>query len=161
MTAEPIGIPRTVDAAGLQVIDREGCFALLRAAAIGRVVFTAGALPAVLPVNFAMDDTAGTAIVVKTGSSSRLATSAVGSVVAFEVDEVDVATRSGWSVVVTGRLSIVRKPDDIARMDALGLHSWVPAVRDRFLRIEPEIVTGRRLGASPSPDQPSGTLHRT
>ena len=34
--------------------------------------------------------------------------------VAFEVDDIDVATRSGWSVVATGQGELVEDPDELA-----------------------------------------------
>lgn len=129
------------DASGLEVLARDECVALLRQATLGRIVFTSAALPAVLPVNYVVDDDGS--ILVRTGSQTRLAATA-GSIVAFEVDEFGGSGRS-WSVVVTGRLTVVRDPVERARVDALGLRTWVPVERDLLLRIEPELVSGRRL----------------
>ena len=56
----------------------------LDTASIGRVVFTDGGLPVVLPVTFVLD---GDAVVFRTRAGSRLAGITSGSVLAFEVDD--------------------------------------------------------------------------
>ena len=137
------------DASGLEVLSHDECIALLRQGVVGRVVFTAAALPAVLPVNYVVD--ADGSVLLRTGAQTRLATAA-GDVVAFETDDVGRpgSTDTAWSVVVTGRLTIVRDPAERARVDALGLRSWVPSARDLLMRIAPELVSGRRLPAAGS-----------
>ncbi|MFL6138735.1 MAG: pyridoxamine 5'-phosphate oxidase family protein [Frankiaceae bacterium] len=135
-----------VDASGLEVLVPDECMALVRQGSVGRVVFTSAALPAVLPVNYVVDDDG--AILLRTGSQTRLA-SAAGAVVAFEVDDISM-TSGSWSVVVTGRVTVVRDPDARARIDALGLRPWVRSRRDLALRIAPELVTGRRLPTEPA-----------
>ena len=44
-----------IDRAGLRVLTREECLALLATAEIGRIAISARALPVILPVRFAMD----------------------------------------------------------------------------------------------------------
>jgi hypothetical protein len=67
------------------------------------------------------------------------------AVVAFQADELDPVLRSGWSVTVVGRCEEMTDAEVIARLDKLGLDSWAPGARDHVIRIEPAIVTGRRL----------------
>jgi nitroimidazol reductase NimA-like FMN-containing flavoprotein (pyridoxamine 5'-phosphate oxidase superfamily) len=128
---------------GFRELDRQECLRLLAKAPVGRIVHTRQALPAVLPVNFGLD-TDGT-VLVRTAAASELARAVDGAVVAFEADEVDAATRSGWSVVVTGHASVVTDPAEHERLTRTGPRSWVPAPHEAFLRIEPELVTGRAL----------------
>ncbi len=66
--------------------------------------------------------------------------------VAFEADEFDVATRSGWSVVVTGRATVVTDPGEHDRLSQSGPTSWMPLWVGVFVRIESKMVTGRELG---------------
>lgn len=73
--------------------------ALLGSGRVGRLVYTRRALPAVTPVNYALRDGA---IWIWTASASPMAQAVRGTVVAFEVDEFDMAGRSGWSVTVLG-----------------------------------------------------------
>ncbi len=131
------------DGGGLVVLPRDECMHLLASAVIGRVVFTAAALPAVQPVNFALD-TDG-AVIIRTAAGSRLASAARNAVLAFEVDEFDVAARAGWSVIVTGRADVVRDEALRSRLRALPLSPWAGGDRSEFVRIAPEIVSGRRV----------------
>ena len=82
-----------------EVLSRRDAVMLLTTAAVGRVVFTAAGLPAVVPVTFAVS---GDAVVMRTTVGSRLAHAAGRGVLAFEADEVDRVARTAWSVVVVG-----------------------------------------------------------
>ena len=74
----------------------------LDTASIGRVVFTDGGLPVVLPVTFVLD---GDAVVFRT-RAGWLAGITSGSVLAFEVDDAELALRVGWSVTVCGQAAV-------------------------------------------------------
>lgn len=128
----------------LEELDRAECLRLLRKSALGRLVYTVNALPAVQPVNYVLDEES---IVIRTESASKLAIAGRHEIVAFEVDEIDDSTGTGWSVVVTGRARAVTDPDEIERAGKLPLHSWALDGRGRFVRISCELITGRRLTA--------------
>ncbi|MFJ1967325.1 pyridoxamine 5'-phosphate oxidase family protein [Streptomyces sp. NPDC087903] len=128
---------------GFRELDRQECLRLLAKVPVGRVVYTRRALPAVLPVNFCLDHDA--AVLVRTSASAELVHAIDGAVVAFEADEVDATTHSGWSVVVTGAATAVTDPAEHARLLRSGPRPWVPAPQEVFVRIAPELVTGRAL----------------
>ncbi|MFF7953214.1 pyridoxamine 5'-phosphate oxidase family protein [Streptomyces griseorubiginosus] len=128
---------------GFREIGRAECLRLLAEAPIGRIVHTRGALPAVLPVNFTLDEEG--AVVLCTSAASALVRAVDGTVVAFEADAVDVARRCGWSVVVTGTATVVTDPAEHTRLVRTGPHSWAPAPEQVFVRVAPELVTGREL----------------
>ncbi|MET8410357.1 pyridoxamine 5'-phosphate oxidase family protein [Streptomyces sp. NPDC005195] len=128
---------------GFRELGRQECLVLLVRAPVGRIVHTRHALPAVLPVTFCLD--ADSAVLLRTAADSDLARSVDGVVVAFEADEVDARAHSGWSVVVTGRATVVTDPAEHGRLSHTGPRSWVATPRDVFIRIEPELVTGRAL----------------
>ncbi|MFC7328088.1 pyridoxamine 5'-phosphate oxidase family protein [Marinactinospora rubrisoli] len=132
----------TIDTAGLEVLGRPECLRLLAAAPIGRIVFSDRALPAVQPVNFALH---GTDIVVRTARESRLARATRDAVVAFEVDDFDAIARTGWSVMVVGIARAVTDVEELAELAALPLDPWAPGPRPHLIRIETDIVTGRRI----------------
>ena len=132
------------DVNGLEVLSRAEAVALLETQEVGRLVYTRRALPAVTPVNFAVR--AG-GILVWTGSASPLGQALRGEVVAFQVDELDRATRSGWSVTVTGMAKPVTDEIEFARARADGPVPWAPGVKDHLIRIPITMVTGRWLGA--------------
>lgn len=134
-----------LDTAGMERLDRAECFALLRSVPIGRIVFTEAALPAIQPLNFVVD---GDDVIIRTENGSKLATAARSAVVAFEVDQYDQKTLTGWDVVLIGRAHAVTEPDDQARLTTLGLDPWVSGARSHYIRIVPEIVRGRRIRAA-------------
>ncbi|WAZ26407.1 pyridoxamine 5'-phosphate oxidase family protein [Streptomyces cinnabarinus] len=127
-----------------RALERQECLRLLGKVPVGRVVYTRQALPAVLPINFSLDTDAS--VLLRTSSDSDLVRAIDGVVVAFEVDEFDAATRSGWSVVVTGRAGVVTDPAERERLAQTGPTSWMPLRDSVFVRIEAEMVTGRELG---------------
>ena len=129
-----------------QELDAAECYRLLDSGSVGRLVATAGALPLVLPVNYCLD---GHNVVFRTAPDGRLAAATRNVVVAFEVDSIDTATWTGWSVVVTGVASPLESPGDIVRAGQLGLVSWLGEDREHFVRIVPGLVTGRRLHVEP------------
>ncbi|MDT0396628.1 MULTISPECIES: pyridoxamine 5'-phosphate oxidase family protein [Streptomyces] len=128
---------------GFRELGRQECLRLMAGVSVGRIVFTRRALPAVLPVNFGLDD--DDAVLLRTSAMSDLVRVVDGAVVAFEADDVDAARHSGWSVVVTGPAAVVTDPAEHERLARTGPVSWVPAPREVFVRIEPELVTGREL----------------
>ncbi|GAA3494672.1 pyridoxamine 5'-phosphate oxidase family protein [Streptomyces prasinosporus] len=130
-----------------RALDRQECLRLLAKVPVGRVVYTKRALPAVLPVNFSLDTDAS--VLLCTSPDSDLVRAVDGVVVAFEADEFDAATRSGWSVVVTGRAAVVTDPAEHERLRQAGPAPWRPLRHAVFVRIESEVVTGRDLGGTP------------
>ncbi|HEX5512521.1 MAG TPA: pyridoxamine 5'-phosphate oxidase family protein [Actinomycetales bacterium] len=128
----------------------------LTRAEVGRVVFTDRALPAVLPVTYIVDDDT---IVIRTARGSRLARAADGAVLAFETDDLNRATRSGWSVVVTGEAYVETDPDEQARLAEL-LEPWVPGMKAVFIRIPLTVVTGREVVGAAGVAQISHARHR-
>jgi len=95
-------------------------------------------------VNFALDDGD---IIIRTDYGSKLSAATRGAVVAFEADSLDADQHAGWSVTAIGRSEEVTDPDEIRRLEQLGLHSWAPGDRKHFIRISPGILSGRRLSA--------------
>ena len=127
-------------------LGREDSLALLASASVGRIVFTRGALPAIHPVNFIVE---GDDVVVTTSEDSALLSAVAESIVAFEADEIDAANHeAAWSVVVTGRARLVTDRQNIERLRVIMRTSTGLAESARFIRIRPEIVSGRRIGTT-------------
>jgi hypothetical protein len=107
---------------------------------IARVVWTLDGRAAVVPVNYLVADGA---LWFQTTPGSRLAQECPGRQVLVEVDAVDPAALSGWSVIVTGVAESI-DPDDVP--DILGdLQVWPRVHRPQFMRVAADQVTGRRL----------------
>jgi uncharacterized protein len=132
----------------LAALSHRECLVLLAEAQVGRAVFTDRAMPAVVPVNFVVQDDA---IVMCTAPESRLASAASRGVLAFQVDDIDPSTRTGWSVVVVGVAEIVVNPVEKARA-RVSLEPWAPGRHEVFVRLPLKVVTGRRILASDGSD---------
>jgi nitroimidazol reductase NimA-like FMN-containing flavoprotein (pyridoxamine 5'-phosphate oxidase superfamily) len=131
-----------VDRSGLEVLGRDECLRLLASATLGRIGFTSGALPAVLPVNFHLD---GERILVRTGRGSQLDAALQNAVVAFEVDEFDPIHHSGWSVAVTGLATEVGDPTELDAARQEPVTRWTPPGSESVVAISTELVSGRRV----------------
>ncbi|MFI0938439.1 pyridoxamine 5'-phosphate oxidase family protein [Streptomyces sp. NPDC021020] len=133
---------------GSRVLGRQECLRLLAQAPVGRVVYTRHALPAVLPVDFSLEE--DTSVLLRTSARSDLAGAVDGVVVAFEADDFAPAAGSGWTVVVTGRATVVTDPAEHARLARTA--PWTPVRDGVFVRITSEMVTGRELRTAPGDD---------
>lgn len=126
-------------------LDVEECWELLAVAAatgVGRVGFEDPSGPQVLPVNFAV---ARRSIVLRTAGSTMLHALGTGADVAFEVDHLQPQHRTGWSVVVHGRMWPLHDPERLAAGGAASLQAWAAGDRDQWLRIVAGSVTGRAI----------------
>ena len=123
-------------------LDRGESMRLLATAPVGRLIFTVNALPAVRLMNFALADGL---IVLRTAADTTVARRVHDTIVAFEADDLDAATSSGWSVIVTGRATLVTDPELLARYQRMPLVAWAPGDRDQCVEITTELVEGRRV----------------
>jgi uncharacterized protein len=132
------------DGLALNQLTRDECLHLMTSVPVGRIIYTRQALPAVELVNFAIYNGD---IIIRSDPSSKLAAATRGAVVAFEADHLDIERHAGWSVTVVGQSQEVTDPDEIGRLEQIGLYSWAPGDRQHFIRISPGILNGRRLSA--------------
>jgi len=65
--------------------------------------------------------------------------------VAFEIDDIDVPGRQGWSVLIQGPAHHVESEAGRAAAAAAGVEPWPGGARELFVRIVPSRVTGRRI----------------
>ena len=130
------------DSPALEHLSRDECMRLMGSVPVGRIVYTRQALPAVEMVNFALVDGD---IIIRTSSEGKLATATRGAVVAFEVDSVDLAEHSGWSVTIIGQARAVTDGAELRRLEGTAPPSWVTRESDHFIRISPSMVNGRHV----------------
>lgn len=123
-------------------LTRTECFQLLSGGHLGRVALVDGCGPVVFPVNYVLDRHT---VVLRTEEGTKLDAAAAGSRVCFEVDGGDEAARTGWSVLVRGEITEVTDPAELERLRGLPLRVWAPGRRDRYVRILPAVLTGRRI----------------
>jgi uncharacterized protein len=131
-----------VDHAGLQVLDEDECWQLLAAHHIGRLGVSIANEPEIYPINYVVD---GRSIVFLTAEGTKFAAAVLGTAVAFEIDAADPLFHTGWSVMVRGRAEEIERMDDIVAAERLPLTPWSASRKTRYVRIQPRIVTGRRI----------------
>jgi len=130
----------------LETLNTAECMALLGQEHIGRLVYLDERGPVAEPVNYLV---AGTDIVFRVEGGTKVRAMAQ-PLLAFEVDQVDEETRSGWSVIVRGtgsEVALPQVPDLIRRAEGQLPGPWAIGVHNVWLQITPTSVTGRRLGA--------------
>ena len=139
-------MPASADPRAGQVreLTRAECFELLADARLGRVAVTDDCGPVVFPVNFVLDQHT---VVFRTEAGTKLDAASRGGRVCFEVDAADPAAGTGWSVLVRGDVTEVTDPAELARLRELPLPTWMPGTRNRYVRILPAVLTGRRIVA--------------
>ena len=123
-------------------LEPDECLRLLSSARVGRLGFTAPTGPQVLPVNYTLLDGA---VVLRTDLYSTIADGTRGTVVAFEVDELDDRLQSGWSVLAVGEAHHVEDHAEMADLVRRAGEPWAPGSRPLVARIVPSRVTGRRF----------------
>ena len=127
----------------LRVLNREQSYAVLRGATVGRFAYIARAdVPDVVPVNFLLD---GDDVLIRSGPGPKLQAAERGELVAFEVDDIDSATRTGRSVVVHGRATRCSQHEEEALASRTDETPWAAGTRRHLIRIRPARVTGRSL----------------
>ncbi len=131
---------------GLDELSADECRQLLQTKRVGRVAICSGR-PAILPVVYALLDGD---VVFRTAPGEKLIAAALQRTVAFEIDEYSEAMHTGWSVDIVGTAEEIVHPDEIKRAETLGLEAWAGEVRDRFVRIRTEDLSGRRIHHDPA-----------
>ena len=129
---------------GIEVIHRDECLALAATQPVGRLAVVDHGRPHVVPVNFVLD---GEDVVFRSFPGTKVDRLLDGPV-CFEVDDVDAATRTGWSVVIHGRGEEVTRWDPAERrerLERLGVDPWAEGEKPHLVRIVAATVTGRRV----------------
>jgi uncharacterized protein len=135
--AAPASIPRP----GPVELDEAECRRLLATATIGRISFTDGALPAIVPVPFALHEGQ---VFIPAEPSSRMVAAVRGAVVAFGVDSFDPRTETGWSVTVVGPSRVVGDQHRLEVLRGAGLSGRWTAPDRRLITVQVGLLRGWR-----------------
>ncbi|MFI7495855.1 pyridoxamine 5'-phosphate oxidase family protein [Kocuria sp. M4R2S49] len=118
------------------------CWDRLRADGVARLAVVVDGAPEIFPINYVVDrDT----IVFRSGLGTKVSGALEGRAVALEIDGHDPSTATAWSVVVKGGAESVRPGHALMEALQLPLFPWQEGVKDRFVRVVPTTVTGRRF----------------
>ena len=127
---------------GVEILPPEECWALLRSAQVGRLAVSIMNRPDIFPVNHIVDHGS---LVFRTAEGTKLAAAVLGTAVAYEADGYDAARGEAWSVVVRGQAVDIERIHELLAATDLPLFPWLASPKGRFVRIEPETITGRRF----------------
>lgn len=127
----------------MRSLDADECWRLLGTVSLGRVAITSGALPVILPVTFAVDDSA---VLWPAVEGSRLAAATDGAVVAFHADAYSPDGTCGWSVVAVGTGRRTSESEHVEKVRTISAGPWRPTGSD-FLTVRLDVATihGRAL----------------
>jgi nitroimidazol reductase NimA-like FMN-containing flavoprotein (pyridoxamine 5'-phosphate oxidase superfamily) len=138
----------TEDHFGIEELDAQQCWQLLRANEVGRLAVSITDHPDIFPVNYVVDR--GT-VVFRTAEGTKLAAAVLGRAVAFEIDGYDAARGEAWSVVIKGRATEIERMQDVFDALDLPLFPWHASPKHRFVRVEPFDLSGRRFHVADRP----------
>jgi|SRR5579884_2360929 len=130
---------------GMEIMDREECLRLLAGHSFGRLaVNLRSEIPIIRPVNYVFDERTES-ILFRTDSGAKFRGVILSPKAAFEIDGIDPARRTGWSVIVTGSVERVTNFHELERFGRLGLDPWAPGERPNWVRIRVWRISGRRI----------------
>jgi nitroimidazol reductase NimA-like FMN-containing flavoprotein (pyridoxamine 5'-phosphate oxidase superfamily) len=132
----------------LDPLDEAECLGLISPGGVGRIVYTGRYGLTVLPVNYKLYEGA---VVFRTAQDSPMGEDLQTGIahaeyeVAFEIDEIDLAAREGWSVLIHGPAHPMNSTAERAWVDESGVEPWPGGPREHAIRITPTRIAGRRL----------------
>jgi len=125
------------------------CQTLLESRDIGRIGWNAGHGPQIFPVSYAC---VADLIVFRTSPFGVLSELVRPTQVVFEVDDLDPARHTGWSLIAHGRAQAVASPALLTHLWTVdGAEPWAGGVLNVFIVITVERLTGRSFGSQRVP----------
>ena len=130
-------------------LNDEQSWRLLEVTRHGRLVVWVAGEPDIFPVNYVSSNGK---LYLRTAPGNKLAQLTINSAVLFEAD--GILSEEAWSVVLRGKARVLSNSAELAAVEELGLKSWVPTLKDFYVEIEPDSVSGRhfQLGDQPERD---------
>jgi uncharacterized protein len=128
-------------------LDDDECRALLKTVTSGRLALSVRALPVVLTVNYLVQEPR---LILSVTSGAGVRAACDGTVVAFQVDGIDVPSETGWNVLVQGRARLLQTGAElVAAEEALSM-IWADPDTNIYVSLGIDLMTGHRLGRGPS-----------
>jgi nitroimidazol reductase NimA-like FMN-containing flavoprotein (pyridoxamine 5'-phosphate oxidase superfamily) len=138
----------STDAGHLVELGRDECLELLVQSAFGRLAVSPPdwrTPPVIRPITYVFDRSSQS-IVFRTARGSKFTAMLLSGQAAFEIDGVEPAARTGWSVIVQGPIEEIKNAAELQRLERLGLDPWAPGEKPHWIRLRATVVSGRRIG---------------
>ncbi|HEY9357542.1 MAG TPA: pyridoxamine 5'-phosphate oxidase family protein [Arthrobacter sp.] len=129
-------------------LNEEQSWKLLDATQHGRLVVSVAGEPDIFPVNYLASDRK---VYLRTAPGNKLAQLTINSRVLLETD--GVLSDEAWSVILRGTARVLTTSSELAAVEALGLKTWVPTLKDFYVEIEPTSVSGRHFQLGEQPER--------
>lgn len=127
----------------LEHLDENECWRLLASTGVARVGINVGDRIDVLPVNHTV---VGRHVAWLSGTGTKLGVAAAEETIALEADDIEEASKTGWSVVVHGTARIVTDPDLKQRLFDAEKTPWsAPDQRTIWIQVADPVISGRRV----------------
>ena len=130
----------------LMQLSESECWDLVGTQEVGRIGFVAEGSPQIFPVNFMVHERR---ILFRTTPYGAVAQAVTDTPIAFEVDAIDAANQTGWSVLLTGTGQ--HETDPKVLHDLWGpdrATPWADGSRVLWISLTPTAVSGRRIAWS-------------
>jgi nitroimidazol reductase NimA-like FMN-containing flavoprotein (pyridoxamine 5'-phosphate oxidase superfamily) len=143
-SSSPAGSARRV----VERLDEAECLELLGTEGLGRLVYNSRYGPTALPVEYKVYEGS---IVFRTAQDTftdedlRTGIAHAEYHVALEFDQIDLAAREGWTVLVRGAAHHVDTEAERASIVDTGVEPWIEGEPEHFVRINPTRIWGHRI----------------
>jgi nitroimidazol reductase NimA-like FMN-containing flavoprotein (pyridoxamine 5'-phosphate oxidase superfamily) len=129
-------------------LSRDECLRLLTEHHFGRLAVSLGdGPPLVRPVNYVFDQRLQS-VLFRTGAGTKFYGLLRSSEAVFEIDGIDEAEHTGWSVLMQGITEEITERGEVRRLDELGLETWAPGDNFRWIHIRAWTISGRRIAVA-------------
>jgi nitroimidazol reductase NimA-like FMN-containing flavoprotein (pyridoxamine 5'-phosphate oxidase superfamily) len=131
----------------LAELERDECVQLLALTRFGRLAVSPAdwrTPPVIRPVTYVFDRSSQS-IVFRSARGSKFTALLLSGQAAFEIDGIEPAAETGWSVIVQGPIEEIKNAAEIRRLEQLDLHPWAPGEKPHWIRIRADVVSGRRI----------------
>jgi nitroimidazol reductase NimA-like FMN-containing flavoprotein (pyridoxamine 5'-phosphate oxidase superfamily) len=140
--------PATARRRVVKRLDEAECLRLLGTGGLGRLVYNSRYGPMALPVDYKMYEGS---VVFRTTQDTftdedlRTGIAHAEYDVAFEIDQIDLAAREGWTVLVRGSAHHVDTEAERTSIIDAGVEPWVEDEPEHVIRIAPARIWGHRI----------------
>lgn len=134
------------DAPGLlrasEPLSIDECWALMAGQTTGRIGFLNEGLVTIFPLNCIVYDRG---VYFRTAEDGVIARSGLERA-AFQFDHIDTVARSGWTILVNGKVERIVDPDLLTTLWGRPTDEpWAPGQRNLFFGITADKISGRRV----------------